>query len=125
MSQRLQHGVLKHFVYSSVLHPQLKSMINHDGKRQAEGYLIESGLDWTILHPSRFLNDFPKQYPYAIPTKDSRSRLLSTSEKQPSLFCSVANGTLQLFTKLSAHAITTHMEKCVVREEDDVNYRCS
>ena len=44
----------KHFVYSSVLHPEFSKMLNHDRKRYVEEYLCESSLDWTILQPSHF-----------------------------------------------------------------------
>lgn len=52
-------GVFKHFIYSSVLHPQLRKLMNHDCKRYVEEYLIESGLSYTILQPSHMLNMFP------------------------------------------------------------------
>ncbi|KAJ5118721.1 hypothetical protein N7448_010429 [Penicillium atrosanguineum] len=54
-----QHGTLKHFIYSSVLHPQIRKLMNHDCKRYVEEYLIESGLDYTILQPSHILDQFP------------------------------------------------------------------
>jgi len=46
----------KHFVFSSVLNSQLRKMFNHDDKRYVEEYLIESGLDFTILQPGDFLD---------------------------------------------------------------------
>lgn len=46
----------RHFVYSSVLNTQLRKLLNHDGKRYVEEYLIESGLNWTILSPTNFMN---------------------------------------------------------------------
>lgn len=54
-----QTGVLKHFIYSSVLHPQLRKLMNHDCKRYVEEYLIESGLNYTIVQPSHLLDTFP------------------------------------------------------------------
>jgi len=49
----------QHFVYSSVLQTQLRKLLNHDAKRYVEEYLMESGLNFTILQPSHFLNNFP------------------------------------------------------------------
>lgn len=49
----------KHFIYSSVLHPQFRKMMNHDGKRYVEEYLLESGLACTILQPTHFMDLFP------------------------------------------------------------------
>ncbi|GLA25608.1 NAD(P)-binding protein [Aspergillus phoenicis ATCC 13157] len=54
-----RNGTFKHFIYSSVLHPQLRKLMNHDCKRYVEEYLIESGLNYTILQPSHFLDMFP------------------------------------------------------------------
>ncbi|KAK5936626.1 hypothetical protein PMZ80_011091 [Knufia obscura] len=45
-----------HFVFSSVLNTQLRKMYNHDDKRYIEEYLIESGLNFTILQPADFLD---------------------------------------------------------------------
>lgn len=49
-----------HFVYSSVMNPQFRKLLNHDRKRYVEEYLLESGLKFTILNPSDFLDmQFP------------------------------------------------------------------
>jgi uncharacterized protein YbjT (DUF2867 family) len=48
---------VKHFIYSSVLHPIRSKLLNHDVKRQVEEYLIESSLDWTILQPTHFMQN--------------------------------------------------------------------
>ena len=50
---------VKHFIYSSVLHPSLRKLLNHDCKRYVEEALIESGLPYTILQPSNFMDTFP------------------------------------------------------------------
>lgn len=54
-------GIFRHLVYSSVLHPHLTSLANHDAKRLAEEYLHERGPDlkYTILQPSHFADNFP------------------------------------------------------------------
>jgi uncharacterized protein YbjT (DUF2867 family) len=59
VEQKAQHGPFQHFVFSSVLHTQMRKLLHHEGKRHAEEYLMESGLNWTILQPSRFIDDFP------------------------------------------------------------------
>lgn len=46
---------IERFVYSSAMHISAASMINHDAKRLVEGRLIESGLDYTILQPARYM----------------------------------------------------------------------
>jgi uncharacterized protein YbjT (DUF2867 family) len=52
-------GTFKHFVYSSVLNSQLRKLLNHDCKRFVEEYLMESGLQYTVLQPTHFMDLFP------------------------------------------------------------------
>ena len=47
---------VKKFVFSGVYHPSL-SLINHAGKRPVEEALYYSGLDFTILQPSSFMQN--------------------------------------------------------------------
>ena len=47
-----KEGTFKHFVYSSVMNTQLRKLLNHDCKRYVKEYLIESGLNYTILNPT-------------------------------------------------------------------------
>jgi len=55
--QAAQNAGVKHFIYSSVLHPIRSKLLNHDVKRQVEEYLLESRLNWTILQPTHFLQN--------------------------------------------------------------------
>ncbi|KAL1599824.1 hypothetical protein SLS60_007629 [Paraconiothyrium brasiliense] len=50
---------MKHFILSSVLHTQLDKMLNHSCKRGVEERLIESGLPYTILQPTTFMDNLP------------------------------------------------------------------
>ncbi|KAI9657222.1 MAG: hypothetical protein M1831_004411 [Alyxoria varia] len=54
-----RQGRFKHFVLSSVIQTQLRKLLNHDCKRYEEEYLMESGLNWTILQPTHFMENFP------------------------------------------------------------------
>ena len=56
--KQLKNGTFKHFVFSSVLNTQLRKLLNHDGKRYVEEYLMESDLNYTILSPSNFMDQF-------------------------------------------------------------------
>jgi len=49
-------GVRK-FVFSSVFHPSL-SMVNHSAKRAVEEALYESGMEFTVLQPAMFMQNF-------------------------------------------------------------------
>ncbi|KIW20210.1 hypothetical protein PV08_00785 [Exophiala spinifera] len=46
-----------HFVFSSVLHPEITKLLHHDRKRYIEEYLTESMLPYTILQPSHFTDN--------------------------------------------------------------------
>lgn len=69
-----------HFVFSSVLHPEISKLLNHDRKRLIEEYLVESSLQYTILQPSHFadnaigrllsLRDAPEQNPIYVAAFD-------------------------------------------------------
>ena len=71
---------VKHFVYHSVLHPQLEDMPHHWLKLRVEEYLIASGLPFTILQPTAYMQNITNQLqtiaqegiyqvPYAVSTR--------------------------------------------------------
>ena len=45
------------FVYHSVLHPQAEKMPHHWQKLRVEEALFESGLDWTVLQPTAYMEN--------------------------------------------------------------------
>jgi uncharacterized protein YbjT (DUF2867 family) len=51
--------VFKHFILSSVLNSQLSKMLNHACKKEIEEYIMESGLPYTILQPTTFMDNIP------------------------------------------------------------------
>ena len=46
---------VRHFVFSSVLHPVITDLVQHEIKRDIEEYLISSGLEYTILQPTIYM----------------------------------------------------------------------
>jgi len=50
-------GVRK-FTFSGVIHPSISKMSNHAGKRPVEEALFESGLAFTVLQPTMFMQNF-------------------------------------------------------------------
>ena len=48
---------VRHFVYHSVLHPQIEAMPHHWLKMRMEEALFESGLDFTILQPCAYMQN--------------------------------------------------------------------
>jgi NAD(P)H dehydrogenase (quinone) len=55
--QAAKENGVRHFVYHSVLHPQIKEMAHHWKKMQVEGLLFKSGLEFTILQPAAYLQN--------------------------------------------------------------------
>jgi len=61
--QAAQEARVQHFVYHSVLHPQIEAMPHHWLKLRVEEYLIESGLPFTILQPSAYMQNIALHLP--------------------------------------------------------------
>lgn len=59
VAQKDANGPFQHLAYSSVIHPILQKLLNHDVKRYVEEYLIESGLNYTILQPTHIMDMLP------------------------------------------------------------------
>ena len=57
--EEAKKGTPMHFFYPSVVNTQLRKLLNHDCKRYVEEYLIESGLNYTILNPNNTLESLP------------------------------------------------------------------
>lgn len=60
-------GVRK-FVFSSVIHPVLSSLPNHAAKAPVEEALINSGLEYTILHPTMLFQNLAASWDRVIKT---------------------------------------------------------
>ncbi|MGD8967204.1 MAG: NmrA family NAD(P)-binding protein [Anaerolineae bacterium] len=71
---------VQHFVYHSVLHPQVEAMPHHWLKMRVEERLFESGLNCTILQPAAYMQNVLAQWehvleqgvysvPYAVDTR--------------------------------------------------------
>lgn len=52
-----QQAGLAHFVYHSVLHPQVEAMPHHWHKLRVEEKLFEAGLNFTILQPAAYMQN--------------------------------------------------------------------
>ena len=52
-----QKNNISHFVYHSVLHPQVESMPHHWLKMRVEEAIFESGLPFTILQPAPYMQN--------------------------------------------------------------------
>ena len=73
---------VQHYVYHSVLHPQIELMPHHWRKMRVEEALFESGLSFTILQPSTYMQNIVAVWdeiidrgvlatPYSVESKSS------------------------------------------------------
>jgi uncharacterized protein YbjT (DUF2867 family) len=58
-------GVRK-FVFSSVIHPSIAKLSNHAAKQPVEEALYESGMEFTVLQPTMFMQNFDNGWSAAI-----------------------------------------------------------
>lgn len=61
----LQSGV-EHFVFHSVLHPQVEAMPHHWSKMRVEERLFQSGLAFTILQPAPYMQNLEASWPQIL-----------------------------------------------------------
>ena len=52
-----QAGV-RRFVFSSVIHPVLSAPVNHAAKAPVEEAILDSGMEYTLLHPALFFQNY-------------------------------------------------------------------
>ena len=56
------------FVFSGVIHPALSKLTNHQAKLPVEEALYESGLDFTVLQPTMFMQNLKAGWPHVLQT---------------------------------------------------------
>ena len=85
---------VQHFVYHSVLHPQVEKMNHHWQKLRVEEMIFESGLPSTILQPAPYMQnllggwksiveDGVLRVPYSVDSKFSFVDLEDVAEAAP------------------------------------------
>jgi uncharacterized protein YbjT (DUF2867 family) len=59
---------VRRFVFSSVIHPILSALGNHEQKAPVEEALLTSGMEYTFLHPTVFFQNFTESWPRIVAT---------------------------------------------------------
>ena len=54
---------VRRFVFSSVIHPVLSALSNHAAKAPVEEAILDSGLEYTFLHPALFFQNYARAWP--------------------------------------------------------------
>lgn len=65
MKAAINAGV-KRFVFSAVIHPVLSDLVNHVAKAPVEEAVLNSGLDYTFLHPARHFQNYAAFWPKVV-----------------------------------------------------------
>jgi uncharacterized protein YbjT (DUF2867 family) len=56
------------FVFSSVIHPVLSGLVNHAGKAPVEEAILNSGMEYSFLHPALFFQNFASGWAQIVET---------------------------------------------------------
>ena len=89
MIKAAKRAGVEHFVFHSVMHPQIESMPHHWKKMRVEEMLIESGLPFTIMQPASYMQNLPLsmirstgvlQVPYSLQSRHSMVDLSDIAE---------------------------------------------
>ncbi|WP_428543070.1 NmrA family NAD(P)-binding protein [Rhodopila sp.] len=119
VAQAARAGVAR-FVFSSVIHPVLSSLPNHAAKAPVEQAIIDSGLEYAILHPAVLYQNFAAAWrditekrtlaePWSNETRHSRVDYRDVAEVAAIALIDdrLTNGTFELCAEgnLDRHAI--------------------
>lgn len=55
MVEAAKASAVRKFIFSSVIHPSISKLSNHAAKRPVEEALYESGMEFTVLQPTMFM----------------------------------------------------------------------
>jgi uncharacterized protein YbjT (DUF2867 family) len=58
----------RRLVFSSVIHPVLAELPNHAAKAPVEAAVLDSGLEYTFLHPTLFFQNYAGAWPTIVST---------------------------------------------------------
>ena len=94
---------ITHFVYHSVLHPQIEEMPHHWKKMHVEDYIFASGLPFTILQPAAYMQNIMMNWdqisktgeytiPYAVESRTSMVDLEDVAQAAAIVLMDVSHG---------------------------------
>lgn len=68
MVDAAKQGGVRRFVFSSVIDPILSALVNHSAKASVEEAIIESGMEYALLHPTLFFQGIAAGWPMTVKT---------------------------------------------------------
>jgi uncharacterized protein YbjT (DUF2867 family) len=63
---RVKRSGAPRIVFSSVIHPVLTELANHAAKASVEAAILDSGLEYTILHPTLYFQNYAAAWPKVV-----------------------------------------------------------
>jgi uncharacterized protein YbjT (DUF2867 family) len=57
---------VRRIVFSSVIHPVLSALVNHAAKAPVEEAILDSGLEYSFLHPALFFQNYAASWPQIV-----------------------------------------------------------
>lgn len=66
MVKAAQAAGVRRFVFSSVIHPVIGALVNHSAKAPVEEALIESDMEYALLQPAMFFQNFAQSWPQVV-----------------------------------------------------------
>jgi uncharacterized protein YbjT (DUF2867 family) len=57
---------VRRFVFSSVIHPSLSALSNHQAKQPVEEAILSSNMEFTFLHPAVFFQNLTGAWPHVL-----------------------------------------------------------
>jgi uncharacterized protein YbjT (DUF2867 family) len=56
----------RRIVFSSVIHPVLAELVNHAAKAPVEAAILDSGLEYALLHPALYFQNYARGWPTVV-----------------------------------------------------------
>jgi uncharacterized protein YbjT (DUF2867 family) len=64
--EAVERSGARRIVFSSVIHPVLAELVNHAAKAPVEAAILDSGLEYTLLHPALYFQNYARVWPTVV-----------------------------------------------------------
>jgi uncharacterized protein YbjT (DUF2867 family) len=64
--EAVERSGARRIVFSSVIHPVLAELVNHAAKAPVEAAILDSGLEYTLLHPALYFQNYARTWPTVV-----------------------------------------------------------
>ena len=119
---------VQHYVYHSVLRPQIESMPHHWRKMRVEEALFESGLSFTILQPSTYMQNIIAVWdeiidrgalsvPYSVESQSSPVDLYDVAAVAAIVLCDFRRHTGATYELCGPEVLTQRQQAMIISEQ--------